>query len=88
MSGFLRTLVIADVGAVSALFGCKTCDKPMSGGTMQYNAIGLDGTATGIVGKLPKFPRPTYTVKPARYTSNHQYLIRKAKTRSILRAIF
>lgn len=48
----------------------------------------LDGTATGILGQLPKFSRPRTLIEPATGTARQQFIFNVTRLRKFLDTLF
>ncbi len=79
-SAFLRTLAVPEGQELDNIFRCTQCQD----GTGRLNAIVMDGTATGILGRLPKYDRPSLGLQAARNSSLTQYVVQNAKIRKFL----
>lgn len=62
-SSFLRTIEYPSSEKISSMFTCSTCEKQNEEGKSVLRAVVLDGTATGVLGKLPAFRRPMTKMK-------------------------
>ncbi len=79
-AGFLRTLTVPKGAKTATLFTCSKCEDADG----RLSAIVMDGTATGILGKLPNFDRPSTVIPSCRGPSVSQFILSRAKVRRFL----
>lgn len=85
---FLRTIEVASDESTRNVFTCSTCESRNDDGTTRVDSVVMDGTATEILGTLPRFIRPTIDVSAAKDTASHRYLIRAYYPRNFLSHLF
>ena len=83
-TSFLRLLRFSDVSILKSIFSCKSCTGTNEANLRHWSAVVMDGTATGILGKLPKFQRPTVVMAPIKNASSKQYIMPTAPHRDFL----
>jgi len=84
---FLARLKFPAKNELDALFSCETCSSRDLDGVPYFDSMVMDGTATGILGTLPKFQRRTLTVAAPRSLPSHQYLLPPPKLRAFINEI-
>lgn len=80
-SAFLSTIALPAEHILSKVFSCQKCREIHNDGSKTMRAIVMDGTATEILGNLPKFERPAMLIDSASDTTKLQYLFPPAKAR-------
>lgn len=83
-SAFLSAIALPPENVMSRVFECSRCEEVMSDGPTSIRGIVMDGTATGILGELPRYERPSMPVEAATDTTKLQFLFPAAKARSFL----
>ncbi len=87
LNSFLMTLRFLQENDMDKLFSCENCEKKLPNGDIILDGIVTDGTAEGILGKLPEFERITCEIDPVRQVPDRQYIMRNAKYRNFVDAI-
>ena len=86
-SAFLTTLQFPQDDHVFALFSCKKCERTLSTGEKCMDAVVMDGSAVGILGRLPEFKRLTSVVKSVPRVSDRQYVMATPKSRMFVDSV-
>lgn len=81
---FLARLKFPTRAELEGLFSCPICSVPHADGVSHLDAVVMDGTATGILGELPKFTRTTAIVSAPRSLPEQQYLLPPPKLGSFV----
>jgi len=81
---FLARLKFPTKAELEGLFSCPKCSVRDADGVPHLDAVVMDGTATGILGALPKFTRNTVTVSAPRSLPEQQYLLPPPKLRAFI----
>ena len=71
----LRTLRFSKASNLFDLFLYRTCKTNTSAGISRWKGVVIDGTATGILSRLPKFHRPSLVIRRMRGNTSEQYLM-------------
>ena len=66
----------------------QKCEYNASDGTRTHDAVVMDGTALGILGKLPTFKRHRKVVSAMHRISDKQFLMRNPRLCGFLHAIY
>ncbi len=69
------------------LFSCRNCERNSSNGGRTLDGVVMNGTAMGILGKLPKFERRSREMNPVKPVAKRQYFMCNAKFRHFVDAI-
>lgn len=85
---FLSTLQYAGDDVLRGLFSCQECEYIDEDGNIRIKGIVMDGTATGILGQLPSFDRPSTVIEPASDTAKQQYIFSVARLRKFFDDLF
>ena len=85
---FFSLLHFPSESVLSSLFSCSTCEKPYAGNTKRLDGVVMDGTAVGILKRLPLFQRPTQIVPKAERYTKPQYLFRQSKMTHLADRLF
>ena len=81
---FLMTLKFPRDQDIFELFSCSKCEQNVGNGFKRMDGVVMDGSAVGILGKLPPFERQVRIMKPTARISDRQYLIRVPKHRKFV----
>ena len=87
-SSFLSTIAMPPEDVLSKVFSCSKCEKVRNDGSKEMRAVVMDGTATGILGELPPYDRPSFLVAAATDTTKIQFLFPASKARSFFNEFF
>ena len=87
-TSFLKKLEFPSKEVLHGLFSCNTCMEFDENGLRRWKGLVMDGTATGILSKLPKYHRPTVKIQGIKNISTLQYIIPMATFREFVDAIF
>lgn len=87
-NAFLRTVKFSKNSDLHDLFSCRTCKVIDSSGVERWTGVVMDGTATGILSKLPTFNRPICIVPRMKGTATDQYLMPPPVLREFTDSIF
>ncbi len=85
---YLRLVQFPSSDILQKLFSCGTCQMKTSDGHQRWEAVVMDGTATGILKKFLSFERPTHIMSPMKDVSFMQLILRTEVQRYFLDAIF
>ena len=84
---FLMLLRFPNSTDLFQLFSCESCTVKDSSGNERMGAVVMDGTALGILGKLPVFERVSSTAPPVPHISKQQFIMKKPKNRAFVDGI-
>lgn len=85
---FLKTLEFPTEKVLFQLFSCETCEKKQDDGTRRLDAVVMDGTAVGVLKRLPKFDRLHQLVPRVDKCTRKQFLIDTPQVQSLVDSIF
>lgn len=85
---FLRCIEYRDELCLHSLFSCKTCERVDERGRRVLRAVMLDGTATGVLGKLSILNRPKTLIPLGASTAKVQFLIPHQLARGFFYQLF
>lgn len=85
---FLRIVEYPRNEVLGKVFRCSTCESIDADGNRKMEGLVMDGTATGILGRLPLFKRPSHHILGASNTSPQQHIIRSRDVRKYFAAFF
>lgn len=74
-AAYLGVIEYPSESKLSAVFTCRTCETRGEDGRNRFNALVMNGTATGVLGDLPPFDRPMIHINAAKGTAKAQYLV-------------
>lgn len=86
-AAFLSVIAYEGDIALRGLFACAECEQVQPDGTTVSKGIVMDGTVTGILGKLPKFERPS-VLDTAKYSARQQFLLPTIRLRHFMDSLF
>ena len=86
-AAFLCTLQFPSEQDLSRLFSCSTCEKELPSGERVMDGVVMDGTAVGILDKLPQFQRDINLILPVPRVPDRQYIMRTAKYRAFIESV-
>ena len=72
---------------VFKLFSCSKCERTLDDGSKRMNGVVMDGSAVGILGKLPKFQRIDFQMNVIPRIADRQYIMGVSKSRRFIDAI-
>ena len=87
-NAFLKTLRFSNNLDLTELFSCLTCLIDDGNGNTQWTGIVMDGAATGILNKPPRFHRPTHVVPRMKGKSSAQYIMPPFSLREFAEVVF
>ena len=76
---YLMILLFPNNEDLSDLFSCSSCTLQEENGSKIMEGVVMDGTALGILGRLPSFQRIICTVPIAKRIAVEQYIMRTPK---------
>ena len=85
---FLSRLKFPKKEELDTLFSCRLCGRQNEDGSRTLDAIVMDGTATGILGELPKFQRKSEVVTVPSTLPECLYIMPSPKLRAFVDVIF
>ncbi len=86
-TSFLMILRFPREEDIHMLFSRKNCERESSTGERMLDAVVMEGTAMGILGRLPEFERRTCEIEPVKNVTKRQYIMRNAKHRQFVDVI-
>lgn len=87
-SNFLSCIEYPAEDSLHKMFSCMTCEKVDDKGRRVLRAVFLDGTAIGVLGKLPNFELPKKLIQRANVHGRHEYIIPNSFVRGFIYSIF
>ena len=85
---FLMLLRFPNSCDFTELFTCNECTNRDLPGKERMDTVVMDGTALGILGKLPPFERNSSIVPAVSRIPRHKYIMRTPKNRAFVDGIF
>ena len=86
-TAFLGNLYFPNESYLNDLFSSMKCERIASDRKKRFDGIVMDGTAMGILGKLPEFVRVKSRFSRVQNLSNKQYIIRTPRLREFVDSI-
>lgn len=86
-NSFLMTLCFPKDQDVFELFSCATCERTMKDGSKRIDGVVMDGSAVGILGKLPNFQRVTHQINAVSRIADREYIMRTSTSRRFIDSI-
>ena len=69
------------------LFSSSKCERTLRDGTKRMAGAAMDGSAVGILGKLPNFKQIIHQINIVLCIGNPQYVMRTSKSRRSIECI-
>ncbi len=73
---------------LSKFFSCNSCVSTIPDGSLRWSGVVMDGTATGILSKLPRFEMSTKVLPSVKSTKQLQFTLGRKLHRDFLDSIF
>ena len=87
-AAYLHVLQLPTEEKLGSIFTCESCEENLENGGRRLKSVVMDGTAVGILRKLPKFTRISQLVRKVDRCTRPQFLLRTPQVELLVDEIF